>query len=191
MKKFLCILFLFLFCFLTSCSINNNYSKQTEIIDKGTYYCIYKDNTSKIRYDIYNLEGDVVLSEKADRPLEIKMINEDIIDIKTGIGTGISLHRYYSVSHNIFSQDFSYVLSDCDNLIAYIGIPKENPMKKRKVIVQNIFDKNMFHREFELDFSRVDMPVIDAVFSNDAKTLKITYLTGEKQKQVSTTLDLT
>lgn len=194
MKKYLYLLVCVLFCFISACSTCNNTvineSEQTEIIDSGAYYRIYKGNINQVCYNIYNSEGEIVLSEKTDRPLEINMINDDIVDIKIGMGTGITIHKYYGVGKNIFSQEFPYVLSNLDKLIAYIDVPKEKPLENRKVIVQNIFDKNLFYKEFQLDFSNVDTPVIEAKFSKDGASLQLTYLSGEDQTQISTVLNL-
>lgn len=189
MKKYLYILLPVLFCFLTACSPYSNF-KQTQIIDSGKYYRIYKENDNQVRYEIYNPEGKIALSKKTDRPIEINMIGDDIIDIGIGMGTGITIHKYYNVNENIFSQDFTNVLSVSDKLIAYIDVSKENSLKNRKVIVQNIFDKSLFYKEFQLDFSNVDTPVIEAKFSKDGTSLQLTYLSGEDQTQISETLDL-
>lgn len=189
MKKYLYILLPVLFCFLTACSPYSNL-KQTQIIDSGKYYRIYKENDNQVRYEIYNPEGKIALSKKTDRPIEINMIGDNIIDIGIGMGTGITIHKYYNANENIFSQDFTNVLSDSDKLIAYIDVPKENPLENRKVIVQNIFDKGLFYKEFQLDFSNVDTPVIEAKFSKDGTSLQLTYLSGEDQTQISETLDL-
>lgn len=189
MKKYLYILLPVLFCFLTACSPYSNL-KQTQIIDSGKYYRIYKENDNQVHYEIYNPEGKIALSKKTDRPIEINMIGDDIIDIGIGMGTGITIHKYYNANENIFSQDFTNVLSDSDKLIAYIDVPKENPLENRKVIVQNIFDKGLFYKEFQLDFSNVDTPVIEAKFSKDGTSLQLTYLSGEDQTQISETLDL-
>lgn len=189
MKKYLYMLLPVLFCFLTACSPYSNF-KQTQIIDSGKYYRIYKENDNQVRYEIYNPDGKIALSKKTDRPIEINMIGDDIIDIGIGMGTGITIHKYYNANENIFSQDFTNVLSDSDKLIAYIDVPKENPLENRKVIVQNIFDKGLFYKEFQLDFSNVDTPVIEAKFSKDGTSLQLTYLSGEDQTQISETLDL-
>lgn len=193
MKKYLYLLVCVLFCFISACSTcntANNESKKTEIIDSGTHFRIYKGNNNQVYYNIYNSEGGIVLSEKTDSPLEINMINDDIIDIEIGMGTGITIHKYYGVDENIFSQEFTYVLSNQDKLIAYIDVPKEKPFENRKIIVQNIFDKNLFYKEYQLVFSNVDTPVIEATFSKDGSSLQLTYLSGEDQAQISTMLDL-
>lgn len=179
---------------MSACSpyanISNSDSEQKEIIDSGKYYRIYKLNTNQTGYDIYNADGAIVLSEKTDRPLEVNMINDDIINIEIGMGTGIAIHTYYSVGENVFSQEFTYVLSNLDELIAYIDVSEENPLENRKIIVQNIFDKSLFYKEFQLDFSNVDTPVIEAKFSNDGRNLQLTYISGGNQMQNFAVLDL-
>lgn len=166
-------------------------SEHREIIDSGKYYSIYKGNITQVCYDIYNAKGEIVLSEATDRPLRISMLNDTIVDIRIGIGTGTIIHKYYSVEENIFSQEFQYVLSNSDKLVAYIDVPKENAFENRKVIVQNIFDKDLFYKEFQLDLSKIDTPVIDAIFLNDGTSLQLTYLSGKEQTQVITVLNLT
>lgn len=194
MKKTLCILVGVLFCFIVVYSlyenISNNKSEQMEVLDSGKYYRIYKGSTNQIRYDIYNYGGEIVLSEETEHPLEIRTINGNIIDIEIGMGTGITIHKYYDVDENVFSQEFQYVLSNLEQLIAYVDVPKANPLENRKVIVRNIFDKQLFYKEYELDFSYVDTPVIEAKFSRDGAALHLTYLSGEQKTQVSTVLEL-
>ena len=194
-KRYLYWLLAFLFCFALGCSIykdtiNTENPEQVEIIDSGTYYRIYKGSMNQVCYNIYNSKGGVVLSQKTDRPLKINMIN-NIVDIEIGMGTGIATHKYYSVDKNIFSQEFSYVLSNFEQLVAYINVPDERPLENRKIVVQNIFDKRLFYKEFQLDFSFVDTPVVEAEFSKDGASLLLTYLSGEKQTQTSEILDLT
>lgn len=190
MKKYLYILLPVFFCFLTACSPYSNL-KQTQIIDSGKYYRIYKENDNQVRYEIYNPEGKIALSEKTDRPIEINMISDDTIDIGIDMGTGITIHKYYDANENIFSGEFTNVLTNSDKLIAYIEVPKETPFENRKVVVQNTFDKSLFYEEFKLDFSNVDTPVIEAEFSKDGASLLLTYLSGEEQTQTSEILDLT
>ena len=164
--------------------------EQREIVDSGKYYCIYQEYITRVSYEIYDSQGKVVLSETTDRPLKINMVNDDTLDISIGFGTGIVSHQYYSVDKNVFSQEFLYVLSNSDELVAYIDIPEEKPFENRKVVVQNIFDKNIFYKDFQLEFSHVDTPVIDATFSKDGTALQLTYLSGEERTQTSTVLDL-
>jgi len=196
MKGFLYILIISItLFFMIGCSSYendmNNVSNQLEIIDSGEYYRIYKENTNILSYDIYGLNGEIILSEKTERPLEINMLTDSIVDIKIGMGTGIAVHTYYNVKEDVFSRNFTYVISSSDDLIAYIDVQKEQPFKNRKIVIQNIFNVNLFYKEFLLDFSNIDTPVIDASFSEDNNSLRLIYLSGEEQKQISTVLNLT
>lgn len=198
MKKHLYIIICIIFCFLTACSlqpsINNsivtNPSENYKIIDSCEYYRIYKINTTQVYYEIYNSNGDIALSETTDKPLTIDMINNDVVDIGIGMGTGLTTHKYYSIKQNLFSQEFLYVLSNSNELIAYIDVPKHKSFENRKVIVQNIFDKELYHKEFQLDFSDVDTPVIQGSFSEDEKSLQITYFSGKDEIEISEILEL-
>lgn len=202
MKKYLWLLASIVCCCVSACAFENNFeekepnesniyqSENKTIIDSGKYYRIYKTNITEVSYDIYNSKGEVVLSETTDRPLEIDMINDEIIDISTGMGTGLAIHKYYSVEQELFSEEFSYVVANFNDLVAYIGFSQEGGFENRKVIVQNIFDKNLFFKEYQLNFSNVDTPVIQAAFSEDGSALQLIYLSGEEQIQMSEILGL-
>lgn len=185
MKKYLCLFICILLCNFTACS-----SQKQEIVDSGKYYRIYKHNITEVSYEIYDSAGNIVLSETTNRPLEIGMLNENILDISVGRGTGIAEHKYYSVEQNVISETFSYVIANKNELVAYIYVPKEQSFKKRKVVVQNAFDKVLFYKEYELDFSEVDTPVLEAFFSEDGSSLEVTYLSGGNQAQASKILSL-
>lgn len=152
------------------------------------HYKIYKENTeskdeiTKMRYDIYDINGETVLSEETTHPLEICEKNK-IVDIKIGMGTGISIHKYYSVEKNLFSREFSYVVASRNEAVAYISVPEGGNLTDRTLTVQNIFDKEVFFEEYKLDFSAVDTPIISADFTEGGKSLRITYLKGTNNEK--------
>ncbi len=198
MKKtyiFLFAFFLVFSCFfaLSNCSLSKNtVNSEINIIDSGKYYCMYKykDDITQVCYNIYDLKGETVFSEKTEQPLRINMLNDNIVDIEIGMGTGLAIHKYYNVEQNLFSQDFPYVLSNQNELVAYLAVSKKSPFDNRKVIVQNVFDKANYYKEFQFDFSNIDTPVIKAEFSKDGLSLQLTYLSGEKQTQITETINL-
>lgn len=193
MKKFLCLLTIMVICIVSACSpygIDNRQAHK-EIVDSDKYYCIYKDDEGTVGFELYNMYGDVVLSEKTNRPIKVNMLNEDIVHIEVGMGTGIAIHKFFNVSKNQFSQEFTYVLANSDNLIEFIDIPKNNSMENRKVVVQNVFDSSLYYKEFSLNFSNVDTPVVEANFTENETSLQLTYLSGREKKQTTTILDLT
>lgn len=75
-------------------------------------------------------------------------------------------------------------------MIAYIEVPEEQPFENRQVVVKNVFDKELFYNEYELDFSKIDTPVLDASFSEDGTSLQLTYLSGNDQIEISKTLSI-
>lgn len=171
---------------LSSVSSSATESQYLEIMASGPNYRIYKGNLTEVTYEIYDANETVVLKETTNRPLEIQMVNEHIVDIGIGLGTGLTVHRYYDTTSNVFSRDYEYVIANWNTLTAYL----DGELDSRVVIVENIFNRQVFHQEFPITFSKIDTPVIDAAFSEDGTTLQLTYLTGEDQEQVTQTLSL-
>ncbi len=170
---------------MSSVSDNND----MEFVESHQFYQIYK-NEFEFKYTVFDSQGKIALTDTTDRPLSISMLNDKIIDISIGMGTGLVVHKYYDISQNVFSEDFSYVMAAKDNLIAYIYVPEQGGFESRKLIVQNIFDKSVFLKDFVLDFSDVDTPVNKADFSEDLSILSVEYLSGEGKDPVSVDLNL-
>lgn len=199
MKKYLCLLFCVLLCFLSACSSADNFavdlckqSNRKEIIDSGECYRIYKGKLNTEYYEIYNSDGEIVFFEETNRPLSIDMLNSSIVDISVGMGTGITQHTYYNAEQDIFSDDFTYVLCSKDNMIAYVGISMEDSSNNRTLIVQNIFSKDDFYKEFTDVFSktnRFDLSSVDGEFSDDFSEL-IVYYSDDSEVPISKTFQL-
>lgn len=188
MKKVICLLIAISICVFGGCSVH---SENKKLIESAQYYSIFDGETpAEVTYEIYDSNGNTVFSETTDSPLSITMLDENTVDINKGMGTGLAVHKYYSVTENEFSQDFSYVICSAKNMIAYISVPKENSLQDRTIVVQNIFDEKEYYIEFELDLSPVDTPVIEGNFNDDMSEINITYLRGESQEEVSQTLTI-
>ena len=105
-----------------------------------------------------------MLSDETDRPLDISMLGDNIVDICISMGTGISIHKYYDVENNRFSEEYSYVAASSGNLVAYI---EGSSLSDRTLVVRDIFDKNAFYKSFGLDFSpTVHDPIESATFTD-------------------------
>ena len=192
MKKYFYLIICGVLLFsLFACSAHKQVAQsEDKVIDAGTYYRVYEKGAGQTNYVIYNKDGKTVLSETTDRPVIIQMLGTDVVDIGIGIGTGIMQHQYYNTKQNRFSKIFLSVLASTENLIAYLEIPESDALKDRKVIVQNIFDPDVYYKDFALEFSPVDTPVLEASFSEDKTSLQIVYLSGAKQTENSTILNL-
>lgn len=153
--------------------LENPYDEATiKTIARGTNYHVYKyTNAFYVYYEIYSLDGRVVLSDRTTRPVSISEINNDLIEIKIGYGTGIIQNQYYNVSKDQLSEEYFYIIANHGTLIAYL----DGDINSRKLIIQDAFQQSAFFKTFELDFSNEPMPVLDAKFSNDASSINITY----------------
>ncbi len=170
---------------MSSVSDNND----MELVESHQFYQIYK-NEFEFKYTVFDSQGEIALTDTTDRPLSISMLNDKTVDISISMGTGLIVHKYYDISQNVFSEDFSYVIASKDNLVAYIYVPEQGGFENRKLIVQNIFDKSVFLKDFVLDFSNIDIPVNEADFSEDLSILNVEYLSGEGKGPVSVDLNL-
>ena len=172
---------------------NKNTENNTTPTDKPTtdiskkYYEIEEIELTKVRYYIYDPNGNVVLSEETDRPLDISMLGENIVDICIGMGTGLSIHKYYDVKNNRFSEEYSYVAAASGNLVAYID---GDSLSDRTLVVRDIFDKNIFYKSFGLDFSLVDTPIESASFTDGEAELEVVYLSERPPVSLSITLPI-
>ncbi len=159
-----------------------------EEVGEKIYYKIEKLELTTVRYTIYDAKGNVVLTEQTDRPLEISMLGEKVVDICIGMGTGLSVHKYYNVEENCFSQEYTYVAAATENLVAYID---GSSLEDRKLVVRDIFDAELFCREFALDFSEtMTNPLIEARFTNDEIGLDLAYYTEKTPVKVTQTLPI-
>jgi hypothetical protein len=165
-------------------------TKDTSISDiNKQYYKIEEIELTKVRYYIYDSDGNVVLSDETDRPLDISMLGDNIVDICIGMGSGISIHKYYDVQSNRFSEEYTYVAATSGNLVAYIDTSMEDPMTNRVLVVRDIFDKNTFYKSFGLDFSpTVHDPIESASFTDGEAELEVVYLSERYPISLSITL---
>lgn len=199
MKKYIAFLLCFIMMLsLISCNTENaiEATKTPDNSDKATapskqHYKIEKLDLTKVRYYIYDTNGNTVLSDETDRPLDISMLGDNIVDICIGMGTGISIHKYYDVQNNRFSEEYSYVAAASGNLVAYIDTSMEDPMINRVLVVRDIFDKNIFYKSFGLDFSpTAHDPIESASFSDGEAELDVVYLSERPPVPLSITLPI-
>ena len=205
MKKYIAFLLcLIITISLFSCDTANkdteNDTANTELSDKDDsttdtpandtnkqYYKIEKTELTRVRYYIYDSNGNTVLSDETDRPLDISMLGDNIVDICIGMGTGLSIHKYYDVQNNRFSEEYTYVAAFSGNLVAYID---GDSLYNRTLVVRDIFDRNIFYKAFGLDFSPVDTPIESAIFTDGEAELEVVYLSERSPVSLSITLPI-
>lgn len=142
-------------------------------------------------YEIYDKQGAVVRSEESNRPTQIAMVGEKLVEIRIGMGSGIVLCTYYDVENDRFSEEYSYVAAVSNNLIAYVDTSMKDPMYNRTLVVRDIFDKSVFYKSFGLDFSEMTvMPIQSAMFTEGENELEVVYWSGRPAIALSITLPI-
>lgn len=187
-----------LICMSTACSANQLPQAQTpvtthikaendlKVIYNDKFFKIVKGSDSEYYY-VYNMDKVVVDDNKYPT---VKQVNDDVLDIYMGMGTGLTWHQYYSIQKDSFSRTYWYVIAFEDEMVAYIYVPDDHPFEGRQIVIRNVFDKSKYYKEFNLDLSKVDTPITKAIFINNGSQLQVTYLTGENQEEVTQLFNL-
>ena len=172
----------------------NNSTDDTEFgqtVEADGYYKIVCEGLNQSEYHIYDLWGKEVLVEITDRPLSISMIDQWVIEIRIGMGTGTSVSKYYDVENDRFSEEFLCVVATSGNLLAYVDSTQGNDATKGTLVVRDMFDRNEFFKTFSLDFSpREVMPIWKAEFTERELALELVYLNQNSQVNESVTLPI-
>ncbi len=160
-----------------------------QIVDSADHYKIIRVGLGENEYHIYDRWGKEVLVEVTNRPLSISMIDQWVIEIRIGMGTGTSVSKYYDVQNDRFSEEYLDVVAASGNLLAYVDATQGNDANKGTLAVRDIFDKNGFFKTFSLDFSpREVMPISHAEFTEREMALELVYRNQDSEVNESVTL---
>ncbi|MDR0890003.1 MAG: hypothetical protein LBM28_05080 [Oscillospiraceae bacterium] len=138
---------------------------------EGTYYYRIFDSEGNIRE-----EGGYSFSKKQ---LFVEQISDSIVRIRswTGVAPGTQWCRYYSASRDAFSPVIWGVFDEFDELVVYQST-------HRTLIVRNLFDEQTAQKEistFSQPPAEIPAPFQNAQFSEDGKSVDVTYLVGEPE----------
>jgi len=172
----------------TGLEINNNDNELAfnEIaIENGYNFRVVRTNEDnenaipEFRYEVFNNNGEIVRSGTGWRIPSFININENVLKISIGVGTGTQMVQFYSAKNDMFSEVFDTPIVITNELI---GLLRWSDSDELNLIVRDIFDIEIYYNEFLLEnFSSVANP-IDALkgieyLGNDK--LEVTYLSGE------------
>lgn len=160
-------------------SINSKYENVVE--PKEYYRIIQKDSLFYARF--YDDYGTLI---KEEGPLAkmptVTVVGANLIKFTVQAGTGVATQwgYYYDTENLVFSDVFEGIFDESENKVACVGL--------NKVIVSNIFDSSKYYKEFSefsYPFSQVATPITNIEFSQDCKSIKVSYLTGEDYEEVT------
>ena len=153
-------------------------------------YASTKNNDKTYSYKFYDLNNNILFQkEDVVRQPKINQIAVSIYELKTQTGTGLSTNWavYCDVENSKVSETFHYVLGSKGDYVVCADYEES----KHFITVQNIFDKSVYYKTYELEnVSPVAADfALDCKFDNDNK-VTITYLTGEDYTETKLTIDI-
>lgn len=203
MKRLFCLLLIVFFITLCGCSeakteeettepasITETSSYASEIIEESDYYEITYNGDFTYSYEIRDKSGNIILSDNSEkRTPHINMLNENIVKLMIQRGTGLATRftTYCNIENGTVSDIFLYVLNEFDENAIFVQF-RDN---EHYVIIQSIFDRNEFYKEFIIsDAAPIADAITNAELSEDGKNLTVSYLTGEDYIETETVFDI-
>lgn len=203
MKKLFCLFLIVVIITLCGCSEvktdeentepvsqTETVSYESEIIDESDYYKVIYNGNFTYSYEIFDKSGNVILSDDSEkRTPHIDMLDENTVKLMIQRGTGIATRftTYCNIENGTISAEFCSVLNEYNENTVYVQYRDS----EHYVVIQNIFDKNEFYKEFKIsDASHCADPFTKAEISEDGKTLTVTYLTGENYEETKSVISL-
>lgn len=172
------VLLLSLVLLIVPISINTKNKISFNFKEKDKNYDIKKVKQMpniEYKYIIYNndrSELDVGTTYRI-KP-DITNIN-DILELCVGAGTGLRNCKYYDTENKIKSDWFETPLLANNTFV----ISFNKLTKPTGIVVQDIFDKSKFYKEYGINFSSDEFyPLKNIKFIND-DTIEITYVSNE------------
>lgn len=187
-KSLLLILVGVLLCFVvTGCANKPDEKGYKDITD---LYTVTKNEDNTHSYSFADLNGNILFEkENVVREPKINMVSINVYELITQAGTGLSTNWavYCDVENSKVSETFHYVLGVKGDYVVCADYEEG----KHFIIVQNIFDKSVYSKTYELEnVSPVAADfALGCEFDSDNE-VTITYLTGEDYTETKLTIDI-
>ncbi len=140
-------------------------------------YTITDNNGYVMDFGYHNYRGSFDIAQE-----------NNFLILNYGFGGNSWYERYYDVSNGEVSRFFERPVQTSNNLVAYFTVKEDTTIV---LVIQNIFDSNVFYKEIKRDFS--DFVIKDKVkvefLDNDTK-LKISYWIKPDNEMITEIIDL-
>lgn len=138
------------------------------LVNFGANYAVVRADGG-YTYFLFNQAKQTVYIDTAVSQPTFWMPTKHLIKISVPIGENMKQIRAYDYKTGKISKvfDSAYNMSD-DGLVVYLGGSPDD----RVLIVQNIFDENIFYKEYRLPFAKIDNPVESASINFDRLSIR-------------------
>ena len=175
----------------TSHSTNDGHGHGNTDADKVKYQ-IYTNSDKTYRLVIRDNENEIVFEkDKIERQPIKETMNEEKGVYEIGWATGNGPNDYECVYYNVKTGQLSAVFvapRGCDGTrIAY------GSEDQKKVIVQDLFDKDAYYKEYELKNTKVDKNgdiIVGGRLHENKKTVIVSYNSTETESSAHATFEL-
>lgn len=179
------VLLLSLVLLLVPISINTKNKISSSFKEKDKNYDIKEvkqASNTRYKYIIYDNDHNELDAGTTYRmEPDITNIN-DILELCVSAGTGLRNCKYYDTENKIKSDWFETPLLVNNTLV----ISFDKLTKPTGIVVQDIFDKSKFYKEYGVNFSSDEFyPLKNIKFIND-DTIEITYVSNENSIESKT-----
>lgn len=163
MKKLFCLLLIIVIIALCGCSVSKQDEETTEavsqtetssyaseIIDESDYYKVLYNGDFTYSYEIHDKSGNILLSDNSEnRESHINMLSENTVKLMIQRGTGLAtcFTTYCNIENGTISETFNAVYDEYNDKTVYYAYRDA----KYYMVVRDIFDKEAFYKEFEID----------------------------------------
>lgn len=157
---------------------------------KGSFFTMTRNDDFTYSYRVVDVNGNLLFENK-DYPREpkIAVVAPTVYGLVTQTGTGLSTNWavYCDVAESKTSEFFSYVLAAKGEYVIYVDRINSEPV----IIVQNIFDKAQYYKEYKLEYpSPVAADIVkDCRFDSNGNAIA-TYHTGDDYALAELTINI-
>ncbi len=171
-------------------SADTNFSSTKNSVasyDVSKFYKLVQNDDLTFKYYVFNTESEIVDSGSSIKTPSFELVGDHLMELCVQTGTGLSTNyaKYYDLNGSKISQIFHYVLTAKDNYVVCADYRND----KHLIIVQDIFDKEKYYKEYELEnVSPVAADfVVDGYFNTNGN-INITYISGDEFKESNYTI---
>ena len=174
-------------------NINYNYEsipKNNEIailLESSPHFRLYQTSEragQDYRYDIFNSNGELVLSQTMRRMQpQIRYINDNVLQIHRSAGTGVWQMQFYSIQADMLSEVFESPFVITDKLIGYVRWYND----ALSLVVQDLFDTEVYYNEFFIEgLERISTPINSIEYLGNNR-IEVTYMAQINENWIETT----
>ncbi len=185
MKKIIAIiLFALLLSTFTSCG-NNEITYNINDL-----YKVERIENFLYQYTVTHKDGNILVTDKTNIQPYINIIDDKVLSVSIQYGTGLSTRdtTYYNVDTGDISETYTYILGEYDNKT--IDVDFDSTTDTHKIIVRDIFDKNLYYKETVLPDAEVAADCVVEWEITDDGIANITYLKSKDYIKTNISIDL-